>query len=212
MALQKKVGLMPDVGFPGQHVHFNQAVYTPFNYISDGTVKAGSFCFAKDSSLVNEKGVKYPVASLTGSGAVLGFVERVLSAPLAMGVEASDVYVSGQELTIAIRGDYYFAANGAATVGQHVLVNPADGVVSFGKAGAENDTGWVVQTEAKSEGDIIIISNHGVSVGGASAGAAAAKVNLASGVEGVLPITNGGTGASDKENALTNLGAQKATE
>ena len=42
--------------------------------------------------------------------------------------------------------------------------------MTYGTAGSTNDTGWVVMTEAKNAGDIIIISNRGVSVASAAAG------------------------------------------
>ena len=45
--LQKTVNLYPAVGIAGQQVAFNQAVYTPHNYLSDGTVACGTFAFAK---------------------------------------------------------------------------------------------------------------------------------------------------------------------
>ena len=59
-----------------------------------------------------------------------------------------------------MRGDFYVEAAGEATVGQAVLCNPADGAVSYGTVGSENDTGWVVVTAAKAQGDIIIISRR----------------------------------------------------
>jgi hypothetical protein len=48
--LQKSVGLYPAIGIPGQQVAFNQAVYTPQNYLSDGTVQCGGFAFAVAAS------------------------------------------------------------------------------------------------------------------------------------------------------------------
>ena len=50
MALQKNVSMYPAVGVAGQPVTTEQCVYTPFNYLSDGTAKAGSFAFAATSS------------------------------------------------------------------------------------------------------------------------------------------------------------------
>ena len=64
--LQKSVGLYPAIGIPGQQVAFNQAVYTPQNYLSDGTVQCGGFAFAVAASTTGTA-VKFPIASLTGS-------------------------------------------------------------------------------------------------------------------------------------------------
>lgn len=159
--MQKKVNLYPVAGLPGQEVAAHSAVYTPINYLSDGTVAAGSFAFAGSTS---DDGAAFPIASAKGTGEVIGLVERTLTGALASTEEGTEIYPSGAELTIARRGDYYVAATGAATVGQAVLCDPATGDVSYGAAGAANDTGWVVMTAAAAEGDIIVISNRGVSV------------------------------------------------
>lgn len=168
--LQKTVNLYPAVGIAGQQVAFNQAVYTPQNYLSDGTVACGAFAFAV-ASTESTTAVQFPVASAKGSAGdkVVGFVERTFTASLPSYDENTDIYPEGAELTIAERGDYYIVAPADATVGQSVLCDPETGSVTFGTAGADNDTGWVVRT-AGAEGDTIIISNHGLSITPAAAG------------------------------------------
>ena len=168
--LQKSVGLYPAIGIPGQQVAFNQAVYTPQNYLSDGTVQCGGFAFAVAASTTGTA-VKFPIASLKGSAGdkPIGFVERTFTASIELGTDTPDIYPEGSELTIAVRGDYYIVAPAAATVGQAVLCNPTTGAISFGTAGAANDTGWTVQT-AGAKGDTIIISNHGLGYQPAASG------------------------------------------
>lgn len=90
-----------------------------------------------------------------------GTVERWKTLSIDLGTDTPDIYPEGSELTIAVRGDYYIVAPAAATVGQAVLCNPTTGAITFGDAGATNDTGWTVQT-AGAKGDTIIISNHGL--------------------------------------------------
>lgn len=150
--MQKTVNLYPSVGLPGQEVAAHTAVYTPLNYLSDGTAAAGKFVFEGTS---DKKGV----ASAKGT-TLVGLVERTFTAAVPCGVDGSEAYPNGAELTIAVRGDFYVEAAGEATVGQAVLCDPADGVVSYGTVGSENDTGWVVVTAAKAQGDIIIISRR----------------------------------------------------
>lgn len=150
--MQKTVNLYPSVGLPGQEVAAHTAVYTPLNYLSDGTAAAGKFVFEGTSDT-------FPVASAKGT-TLVGLVERTFTAAVPCGVDGSEAYPNGAELTIAVRGDFYVEAAGEATVGQAVLCNPADGVVSYGTVGSENDTGWVVVTAAKAQGDIIIISRR----------------------------------------------------
>lgn len=161
--MQKTVNLYPAVGVPGQEVAAYTAVYTPQNYVSDGTAAAGSFVFVKTNS-DEGGGVVYPLASATGTGTVLGLVERTFTGALSYDETGTLVYPQGANLTIAIRGDYYVAASGAATVGQAVLCNPSDGTITYGTPGTTNDTGWVVVTPASDAGDIIIISNRGIGI------------------------------------------------
>lgn len=167
--MQKTVSLYPAVGVPGQEVNAHTAIYTPFNYISDGTAAAGSFVFVKANSDGNG-GVVYPIASATGSGTVIGLVEHTFTGALSYDEEGTLVYPQGANLTIAVRGDYYVAASGAATVGQAVLCNPSNGAITYGTPGTTNDTGWVVMTPATDAGDIIVISNRGVGITPAAGG------------------------------------------
>lgn len=157
--MQKTVNLYPCAGLPGQEVSAKTAVYTPLNYISDGSVAAGSFAFAGEAQ-GNKKGVAFPVASAKGE-ALLGLVERTFTASIPMGVDGSTTYHNGAELTIAVRGDFYIEATGEATVGQKVLVDKTTGVISFGEAsGNAIDTGWTVVTAAAEAGDIIVITRR----------------------------------------------------
>ena len=163
--MQKTVNLYPAIGLPGVEVQTGTAVYTPFNYISDGTVAAGSFAF--EGTATDEKGVAFPVASAKGT-TLIGFVERVFTNILNADEDGTLTYKAGQPLAIARRGDFYHAATGAATVGQAVICNPATGAVTYGTVGAANDTGWVVMTAATDAGDVIVISHRGLQ-GGAKA-------------------------------------------
>lgn len=157
--MQKTVNLYPCAGLPGQEVAAKTAVYTPLNYISDGSVAAGAFAFT-GTTTTNQKGVAFPVASAKGE-AVVGLVERTFTATVPMGVDGSAVYQAGAELTIAVRGDYYIEATGAATVGQKVLADKTTGAISFGEAsGNAIDTGWTVVTAAVEAGDIIVITRR----------------------------------------------------
>ena len=158
--MQKEVSLYPALGKSGQEVAVGTAVYTPLTYISDGTVKAGHFAFAKAT---DEVGANSPVASATGSAGdkVLGFVHADFTSMLQILEDASEVYPHGFAVSIARRGDFYLTATGAVTAGKAVLCDPTTGAITFGEADATNDTGWRVLTEAKAEGDIIVISHRG---------------------------------------------------
>ena len=159
MGFQKVVGMTPAIGFPGQEVNPGQAIYSAFNYVSDGTAKAGEFVFAKTledgETAVNQ-------ASAKGTGKPIGIVERVLIGSINNPMkENADTYPLGLGLAIAIRGQYYMVATGEATEGQAVHCDPSNGEVTYGNAGEANDTGWVVRLPAGvktvAEGDLIIV-------------------------------------------------------
>lgn len=141
MALQNKVGV-PALGVAGQQVVIGQAIYSAFNPVSDGTVKAGEFAFLGSTS---DDGVAVGVVSATGTGAPLGLVERVATASIANALaDSTTVYPEGFAVTVAIRGQYYAIATGSVTNGQAVLVDASNGAITYGAAGAEGDTGWTV--------------------------------------------------------------------
>lgn len=175
MGFQKVVTTTPGIGTPGSEVNVGQAIYTPFQYLSDGTVAAGTFAFAVDL----EEGGDYAmnVASAKGSAGdkPLGFVERnVIGIITDVTKEGTEVYAKGQGLAIAQRGQFYAVAAATATEGQSVLCDPVTGTITYGAAAATNDTGWVVRlprgVAEVAKGDIVIYENLGVGITPASGG------------------------------------------
>lgn len=169
MDFQTVVSTDPAIGVAGQEVNPSQAVYTAFNYVSDGTVQAGTFCYAvavKGTAPTKQNTVSFKAVA----GAVpVGFVERDVIATIpSLTADSTQVYPEGVCPPVAIRGQFYAVATGVATEGQAVLCNPATGEVTYGTAGADNDTGWKVvlprgvKTIAK--GDIVIYQNFGIAV------------------------------------------------
>lgn len=187
MGFQAVVKTDPAVGIAGQEVNPKQAVYTAFNYVSDGTVQAGTFCFA--TALKGNVTGETNIVSLKGtSGAKpVGFVERDVIATIpTLTADASQVYPQGACPPIAIRGQFYAVATGAVTEGQSVLCDPATGAITYGAAGTTNDTGWRVifprGVKSAAKDDVVIYQNFGVTVAtGAMAAALAdsAKVDEA---------------------------------
>ena len=164
MALQNAVGLSYALGIAGQQVVIGQAEYLAYNPLSDGTVKAGAFCFKKAGS---GNGEVFAHASLTGaSDAVpLGFVERVVDSYIpTVGGDATQVYPAGAALTVAIRGQYYIEAPAAiASDGLGVFINPTTGAISIAASAGtgEVDTGWTCRIPnggtSAAQGDIVIV-------------------------------------------------------
>lgn len=177
MGFQKVVNVDPAIATPGLEVNPGQAVYTAFNFVSDGTVEAGSFAFSVALEKDEAGATAMNAASKKGSAGakVLGFVERNMSGTIlnALGT-ATNVYPVGAGVPIAIRGQFYAFAAAAATDGQSVLCGPTTGAITYGQAGAANDTGWVVRLPRGvyevAEGDVVIYENFGLTVAAAAAG------------------------------------------
>jgi hypothetical protein len=166
MALQKTVGLVPEIGKDGQEVVIGQAEYLTYNPLSDGTATAGKFCFNKADS---GDGIEFGHASLSASASAypLGLVEAVADATIAsMASEYQSVYPEGAALTVAVKGQYYITAPSACTNGQKVFVAFASGNIVIGDTAGEGqvDTGWTVRVPngkaSASAGDIIIVEKY----------------------------------------------------
>lgn len=164
MALQGTVGSTISLGNAGQQVVVGQAEYLAYNPLSDGTAKAGAFCFKSAGS---GNGEVFAHASLLGTAATdlpLGFVEKVTDTYLTGTTEYSDVYPEGAALTVAIRGQFYIEAPAAiASDGLNVYINPLTGALNIASSAGtgEVDTGFICRipnggTSAAS-GDIVII-------------------------------------------------------
>lgn len=162
MALQNAVGLNYALGIAGQQVVIGQAEYLAYNPLSDGTVKAGAFCFKQAGS---GNGEVFAHASLTGTD-VLGFVERVVDSYIpTVGGDATQVYPAGAALTVAIRGQYYIEAPAAITAdGLKVWIDGSTGAIRIGaedSGSTEIDTGWICRIPnggtSAAQGDIVIV-------------------------------------------------------
>lgn len=164
MPLQKSVGNSYALGVPGQQVVVGQAEYAAYNPLSDGTVKAGTFCFKKAGT---GNGEAFAHASATGAASdlPLGFVERVVDSYIpTVGGDATQVYPAGAALTVAIRGQYYIEAPATiASDGLGVFINPTTGAISIASSAGtgEVDTGWTCRIPnggtSAAQGDIVIV-------------------------------------------------------
>lgn len=163
MGFQKKFNIYPSGGLSGQFVSLDGFVPTPVAFMSDGTVKAGSFVFLK-----NDK-PGYATKTQT-SGTLLGFATRAANTFLNVPLEEhTDTYPKNSVLTVAQRGQFYYELPvGASNVksGQNVIVDPANGNVTFNVPGTANDTGWTVWlldgAKTAKAGDLVIIQNIGL--------------------------------------------------
>lgn len=155
MALQKKVGTAAALGVPGDKAVPDQSTYTPKNFLAGGNgTAAGSFCWASADGTAAEN-------STSGSDAPLGFVERNQVYPAYDAVsEGTLVIPAGCPLMVAVRGDYFAAAQENCTRGGKVYADKTSGKVlaAAGSNGILAD-GWFFETSGKA-GDTVIISRQ----------------------------------------------------
>lgn len=168
--LQKSVNIYQAAAVAGDRASQNPFVYTPQNYLAgEGGVTVGTFVWEAAEATDPMQVVN------SGTGAPLGFVERILSNyNYDLTSEGTMLIAEGGNVTVALRGDFYVAANTAVTVGMAAFANLTTGAVTFAAAGSSQEgsieTPYKAMT-AGAEGDMIIISNEAATVATAGAGA-----------------------------------------
>lgn len=193
--VQKTVNMYPAAAVQGDRASQNPFIYTPQNYLA-GTngVTVGTFVWES-----SEEGDPKQVVN-TGTGAPLGFVERVLANyNYDLTSEGTMLIPEGGLVTVALRGDFYVAADTTVTVGMAVFASTTNGAVKFATAGSTQsgyvETPYKAMT-AGAQGDMIIISNAAAVVAAQTSDLSGyAKADL-SNITGQLPIANGGTGVT----------------
>ena len=161
---QKKVTGYPAQGLPGQPYDGEFVTAGP-DYVSNGEIEPGMFVFAK----ANELDYPQQVHKSASGGRLVGLVMRSFTSSITnFFASSTNVYPKLYPVTIAKRGRFYFKVpSGTPQIGQNVIVNPANGAVSFGAAGTANDTGWTVVrfdkgAKSAAAGDMIVIEGWGL--------------------------------------------------
>lgn len=154
MTFQKNVGLTNKVAIQGDRANQNPTIYDAINFLAgeDG-VKVGGFVFrdTTDESKV----------VMTGSSVAVveGFVERVQNVNGFTFDPASMDIAEGENVSVAVKGDFYVEADGAVSVGDKCYTDYETGAITFTSGDKTLDTGFVAKTGADASGDMVIISN-----------------------------------------------------
>ena len=152
---QKDVATTNKAAIPGDRANNQVAIYAPVNFtVASGAtavaVKAGGFVW-EDSNGQIQGG---------GTGAPLGFMERVQNQPnYDVSVPGSMVIPGGAEVNVAVQGDFFVAADASVSVGDTVYADTTDGSVTFTSSGTTEDSGFKAFTSGAS-GDMVIITKR----------------------------------------------------
>ena len=154
MTFQKSVGLKNKVAIAGDRANQNPTIYDAVNFLAGtGGVEVGGFVF-RDSSDESQ-------VVMTGSSVAVveGFVERVQNVNGFTFDPADMTIAEGENVSVAVKGDFYVPADGAVSVGDTVYTNYETGVTTFTSGAKTTDTGFKAKTSASASGDMVIISN-----------------------------------------------------
>lgn len=154
MTFQKNVGLTNKVAIQGDRANQNTTIYDAVNFLAgEGGVKAGGFVFRDPSDETK--------VVMTGSSVAVveGFVERVQNVNGFTFDPASMDIAEGENVSVAVKGDFYVEADGAVSVGDKVYTDYETGATTFSSGAKTTDTGFTAKTSAAASGDMVVISN-----------------------------------------------------
>ena len=158
MGLQTKVEIGMAVAVEGMRCTNNPFVYTTEALLADAAgVTVGLFAWRHpDNKAANTATGATPASPLGIVQRVMDFTNRDLTS------EATMLIPEGKAATIGVRGDYWVRTTTAATLGQAVFANTADGAIATDAVGAtvagHAETDWLVESEGDA-GELIKISN-----------------------------------------------------
>lgn len=152
---QKDVAVNNKAAIAGDRANNQIAIYAPKNFTvatSAGAVavKAGGFVWEDANGQVQGG----------GTGAPLGFMERVQNQPnFDISVPGSMVIPGGAEVNVAVRGDFYIEADATTSAGATVYADTSNGAATLTSSASTEDTGFKT-FEATTSGNLAIITRR----------------------------------------------------
>ena len=148
---QQSVATTNKAAIPGDRANNQVAIYAPENFVVAGgtavAVKAGGFVWRNSDNQI-EGG---------GTGAPLGFMERVQNQPnYDVSVPGSLVIPGGAEVNVAVQGDFYIEADATTSAGATVYAVTSNGAATLTSAAGVEDTGFKTFNATTSGGMAII--------------------------------------------------------
>ena len=151
---QKDVAQYNKPATQGDRANQQEVIYTPTNFTAASAVNVGGFVWRDTTNPETQV-----AASTVGTDKPLGFLERVQNYDnFNEAVEGSLEVPAGSEVNVAVKGDFFIAADASVSVGDTVYADPATGAASF--IGTNKTATDFKAFTSGASGDMVIITNR----------------------------------------------------
>lgn len=152
----------------------------------------------------------YPASNPNDYTSNAGTVTSIDVSGGSTGLNASGGPITGSG-TITLGGTLGISAGGTGATSASAALTALGAYPASNPSGYTSNTGTVTSVGGTGSVNGITLSGTVTGSGNLTLGGTLSGVSLTSAVSGILPIANGGTGASDASSALANLGAYSAS-
>ena len=151
---QKDVAQYNKPATQGDRANQQEVIYTPTNFTAASAVNVGGFVWRDTTNPETQV-----AASTVGTDKPLGFLERVQNYDnFNEAVEGTLEVPAGSEVNVAVKGDFFIAADASVSVGDTVYADPATGAASF--IGTNKTATDFKAFTSGASGDMVIITNR----------------------------------------------------
>ena len=156
---QQSVGKYNKPATQGDRANQQEVIYTPTNFTvtsasSAVAVKVGGFVWRDSTNPETQV-----AASTIGTDKPLGFIERVQNhANYDIDTEGTLTVPAGEGVNVAVKGDFFVAADASVSVGNTVYADPTTGAASF--IGTNKTATDFKAFTSGASGDMVIITNR----------------------------------------------------
>ena len=151
---QKDVAQYNKPATQGDRANQQEVIYTPTNFTAASAVNVGGFVWRDTTNPETQV-----AASTVGTDKPLGFLERVQNYDnFNEAVEGTLEVPAGSEVNVAVKGDFFVAADASVSVGDTVYADPDTGAASF--IGTDKTATDFKAFTSGASGDMVIITNR----------------------------------------------------
>ena len=151
---QKDVAQYNKPATQGDRANQQEVIYTPTNFTAASAVNVGGFVWRDSTNPETQV-----AASTIGTDKPLGFMERVQNYDnFNESVEGTLEIPAGSEVNVAVKGDFFIAADASVSVGDTMYADPSTGAASF--IGTNKTATDFKAFTSGASGDMVIITNR----------------------------------------------------